>query len=125
VIIQSREDAKIIHWGNGTSHRFLLAPDGMGFSVCHTVVWAGTKSKMEYRRHREACYCISGHGIVTNRDGSIRHKIVPGVLYALDEHDAHILIADPDSDLELISIFNPPLHGDEQHDLDSNGFSQY
>lgn len=125
MIIRSKEDAKAIDWGNGTSHRLLLESDRMGFSVCHTVVWAGTMSKIEYRRHREACYCIAGHGMVTNRDGSIRYRIVPGVLYALDDHDAHILIADPDTDLELISVFNPPLTGDERHDLDADGFSQY
>lgn len=125
MIIRSRDEVKAVNWGNGTSHRFLLEPDRMGFSVCHTVVWAGTRSKLEYRRHREACYCIAGGGVVTNADGSVRYKIVPGVLYALDEHDAHILVADPDTDLELISIFSPPLHGDERHNLDRDGFSQY
>ncbi|TGT19403.1 L-ectoine synthase, partial [Mesorhizobium sp. M4B.F.Ca.ET.172.01.1.1] len=27
-----------VDWGNGTSHRLLTSQDGMGFTVCHTVV---------------------------------------------------------------------------------------
>lgn len=27
-----------VDWGNGTSHRMLTEADGMGFTVCHTVV---------------------------------------------------------------------------------------
>ena len=125
MIIRTRGEVKAVDWGNGTSYRFLLAPDQMGFSVCHTVVRAGTSSRMQYRQHLEACYCIAGRGEVTNPDGTVRYRLGPGVLYALDEHDPHILVAGPDSDLELISVFNPPLNGDERHDLDTDGFSQY
>ena len=32
-----------IDWGNGTSHRLLTAKDAMGFTVCHTVVRAGSE----------------------------------------------------------------------------------
>jgi L-ectoine synthase len=46
-------------------------------------------------------------------------------MYALDAHDQHSLIAAPETDLQLISVFNPPLRGDERHRLDSDAFSEY
>lgn len=124
MIVRDQNDARTVDWGNGLSHRYLLEADRMGFTVCHTTVRAGTKSRLEYRRHLEACLCIRGKGSVVTADG-VEHELTAGVMYALDQHDAHFLIADPDSDLELISVFNPPLTGDERHSLDADMFSQY
>ena len=125
MIVRYKDQVRVVEWGNGTSHRFLLEADRMGFTLCHTVVRAGTKSMLQYRRHLEACYCVAGRGSVVSRDDGTIHELRPGVLYALDEHDAHFLIAAPEGDLELISVFNPPLRGDERHRLDSDEFSQY
>jgi L-ectoine synthase len=124
MIVRNQSEAKTVDWGNGLSHRYLLDADKMGFTVCHTTVRAGTKSRLEYRRHLEACLCIGGKGSVVTESGE-EYEITPGVIYALNEHDAHFLIADPDSELELISVFNPPLTGEERHSLDSDGYSQY
>jgi L-ectoine synthase len=103
----------------------LTEKDGMGFTVAHTVVNAGSESKLQYRRHLEACYCISGRGAVISEDGVDKYIIEPGIIYVLDKHDAHILKADINEDLHLISVFNPPLTGEERHQLSANGFSQY
>ncbi|WP_367136339.1 ectoine synthase [Saccharothrix sp. HUAS TT1] len=124
MIIRSKEEVGFVHWGNGRSHRLLVEADGMGFALAHTVVAAGTQSKLQYRRHLEACYCVSGKGEVSTADGET-HILEPGVMYALDQHDPHTLIAAPDEDLHLISVFNPPIRGDEKHRLDPNGYSQY
>jgi L-ectoine synthase len=62
---------------------------------------------------------------VETEDGQVKERLTPGTLYALDKHDRHLLIADEDSDLELISVFNPPLTGQEAHRLDSVGYSSY
>ena len=124
MIVRDKSEVKCVDWGNGLSYRFLLANDAMGFTVAHTVVRANTKSRLQYRAHLEACYCIAGSGEVQTPDGRT-YRIEPGVIYALDQHDAHFLIADAGADLELISIFNPPLRGDERHNLDADGFSQY
>nr|WP_042188723.1 ectoine synthase [Kibdelosporangium sp. MJ126-NF4]CEL18415.1 L-ectoine synthase [Kibdelosporangium sp. MJ126-NF4]CTQ97898.1 L-ectoine synthase (EC 4.2.1.-) [Kibdelosporangium sp. MJ126-NF4] len=124
MFIRTRETVKMVNWGNGDSYRLLVGADGMGFTVCHTVVRAGTSSKLQYRRHLEACYCISGKGEVVSSDG-VTHAIEPGVLYALDRHDAHTLTAAPSEDLHLISVFNPPLTGDEKHSLCQDGYSCY
>ncbi|MFB7633624.1 ectoine synthase [Streptomyces sp. NPDC056149] len=120
-----KSDVQVVDWGNGLSHRLVVKSDEMGFTVADTLVRAGTKSRLQYRNHLEACYCVGGRGEVASADGSTTVRLEPGVLYALNEHDAHFLIADPDEDLHLISVFNPPLNGDEVHSLDESGFSCY
>ena len=62
MLIRKHSEVKVVQWGNGTSHRFLLEADGMGYTVTDTVVKAGTKSLIEYKNHLEACYCIEGSG---------------------------------------------------------------
>jgi len=113
-----------VEWGNGTSHRLLTSRDGMGFTVCHTVVRAGSVSRLQYRRHLEACYCIGGRGEVEDSDGTI-YAIEPGTIYALDRHDDHLLRASDDGDLVLVSVFNPPLAGTERHSLGEGTGSAY
>jgi L-ectoine synthase len=125
MIIRSKEETDPIHWGNGLSHRLLTNNDGMGFTVAHTIVNPGTRSALQYNRHLEACYCISGCGQVITADEQAVHGLHPGIIYALDQHDPHYLIASENEVLHLVSIFNPPLRGDERHSLTSDGFSHY
>ncbi|MFD1147686.1 ectoine synthase [Saccharothrix hoggarensis] len=124
MIVRTKTGVTGVDWGNGISYRLLVAKDNMGFTIAHTVVKAGSKSPLHYRNHLEACYCIAGRGQVITGDGTV-HEIEPGVMYALDRHDQHFLIAAPEGDLELISVFNPPLRGDERHNFDSDEFSHY
>ena len=124
VFVRRRADVDAVDWGNGTSHRLLVAADKMGFALAHTVVRAGTESKMEYRRNLEACYCIRGFGTIQDVHGTVT-ALEPGVLYALNEHDRHYLRAAPEQDLELISVFTPAIRGDERHVLSADGFSSY
>ena len=112
-----------VDWGNGKSYRLLVERDGMGFTVCHTVVRAGTQSLLQYRRHLEACYCIAGAGEVEDMTGNV-HPVRPGDLYVLDRHDRHYLRAGKE-DLVLVSVFNPPLKGTERHDLANPEGSAY
>ncbi|MFI9642510.1 ectoine synthase [Micromonospora sp. NPDC051925] len=124
MIVRHVDNVKTMDWGNGISRRFLLSADGMGYTVTDTVVRAGTKSRLEYRNHLEACYCIEGSGEVIDLDGTT-HPITPGTLYALDKHDAHYLVASPHEDLRLVCVFTPALNGDEVHRLDQAEFSHY
>ncbi len=124
MIVRRLPEVKSVDWGNGVSRRFLVQADGLGYSLTDTVVQAGTKSFLEYTRHLESCYCIAGRGEVVAQDGT-RHRIEPGTLYSLNEHDAHWLIADPDEDLRLVCVFSPALRGDERHSLDAAGSSHY
>jgi L-ectoine synthase len=120
MLIRKLDNVKNVDWGNGQSRRFLLEADGIGYTVTDTIVTAGTTSRLEYKNHMEACYCIEGSGAVVEMDGT-RHEIVPGTLYCLDEHDMHDLIADPEGDLRLICMFTPALTGDEAHHLTESG----
>jgi L-ectoine synthase len=124
MIVRERSSVAGVDWGNGLSYRLLVEKDNMGFAVAHTIVKAGSKSPLQYRNHLEACYCISGRGQVVTSDGTT-HSIEPGVIYALDQHDEHFLIASPESDMELISVFNPPIKGHERHNFDGAAFSEY
>jgi L-ectoine synthase len=113
-----------VDWGNGQSHRLLVEVESLGFGVAHTIVRAGSMSRLQYRRHLEACYCISGAGQIISETGEV-HAIEPGVLYALDRHDAHVLVAAESEDMHLVSVPNPALEGHERHVLDDSEFSAY
>jgi L-ectoine synthase len=115
---------RFVEWGNGTSHRLLTEGDGMGFTVCHTIVRANTVSLLHYRNHLEACYCIGGEGEVEDMDGHV-FRIGKGDIYVLDKHDKHLLRGGRDEDLVLVSIFNPPLKGTERHVLIDGASSTY
>ncbi|QBI54928.1 ectoine synthase [Streptomonospora litoralis] len=124
MIIRDIENVKTVDWGNGLSRRFLLQEDGVGYSITDTIVSAGTRSRLEYRNHLESCYCIEGSGAVIELDGTV-HPLRPGRMYSLDKHDAHFLVADPDTDLRLVCVFTPALQGDEAHRLDESLASAY
>lgn len=113
-----------VDWGNGTSHRLLTENDKMGFTVCHTIVRAGSESILEYRNHLEACYCIAGSGEVEDMEGN-KYPIAVGDIYVLDQHDKHYLRGGKDEDLILVSVFNPPLKGTERHRLQDGASSAY
>ena len=120
MLIRKLDEVKTVEWGNGLSRRFLLESDGMGYTVTDTIINAGTTSRLEYKNHLEACYCIEGSGAVVELDGT-RHEIVVGTLYALNHHDAHDLIADPEGNMRLVCMFTPALTGDEAHRLTESG----
>ncbi len=118
-LIGTEED---VDWGNGQSRRLLVRRHGMGFAVCDTLVRAGTESLLEYVHHLEACYCLKGTGEIEAMDGTV-YPISPGVIYALDKHDKHYLRAE--TDLRLVSVFNPPIEGHERHKLNPGESSNY
>jgi len=99
-----------------TSVRFLLAQDGMGFSMHETTFPPGLEFDMWYKHHLEAVYCYQGTGEIINRDTGEKFAIEPGTLYALDKHDKHTLRAI--TELKLVCTFNPPVTGREIHDED-------
>ena len=103
-----------VHATTWTSRRLLLADDAMGFSLHDTVLHAGTETRMCYRNHLEAVYCIAGTGSIEVLATGETFAIAPGTVYALDQHDEHILRAD--SELRMVCVFNPPLVGKEVHD---------
>ncbi|PRQ09315.1 ectoine synthase [Enhygromyxa salina] len=96
------------------SRRLLLRDEGMGFSLHDTLIKAGTRTEMRYANHLESVYCIEGEGTVTVVGSGEVIDIEPGTVYALDQHDEHVLEAR--TQLRMVCVFNPPLAGPEVHD---------
>src|SRR3546814_12806047 len=78
----------------------------MGFSFHITTIYQGAELPMHYKNHLEAVYCISGEGSIENCASGEVHEIQPGVLYALDKPDRHILRGR--TEMVMACCFNPP-----------------
>ncbi|HEX5339948.1 MAG TPA: ectoine synthase [Gammaproteobacteria bacterium] len=97
------------------SRRLILKRDGMGYSVHDTFMKPNTATRMRYRNHLETVYCIEGAGEVETLADGMKYPILPGTLYALNQHDEHILRAFA-AGLRVVCVFNPPVTGQEVHD---------
>src|SRR5690606_19802375 len=73
------------------SARLLLAEDGMGFSFHLTTLRAGSELKMHYKNHLEAVMVLKGTGTIEDLGTGETHELKPGILYALNENDRHIV----------------------------------
>lgn len=104
--------------GGFTSHRILLADDGMGYTLTKTIVYPGKAQRWHYKHHLESCYCVSGGGKLTNESTSETWVIEPDTTYVLDAHEAHTFEATEET--VLICVFNPPLTGREVHQDDGS-----
>ena len=96
------------------SARLLLKEDKMGFSFHVTKIQAGAELRMHYQNHLEAVLVMKGTGTIEDLETGKKHKLQPGVMYALDAHDRHIVCAD--TDILTACVFNPPVTGREVHD---------
>lgn len=96
------------------SARLLLKEDGMGFSFHVTIMHAGEELKMHYQNHLEAVLVLKGTGSIENLETGETHRLHPGVMYALNEHDRHVVR--PQTDILTACVFNPPVTGREVHD---------
>jgi L-ectoine synthase len=122
VIVKQLEDVKgtenDIDTKTWRSTRFLVKKDGMGFSMSHTIIKAGTETYIWYKNHVEAVYCIQGEGEIEILDNGTIYPIKKGTLYALDGHEKQKLRAK--ADMHMICVFNPPLTGKEVHGEDGS-----
>jgi L-ectoine synthase len=118
VIVRSLDDVsgsdREVRADNWISRRLFLRQDGMGFSLHDTVILAGTETRMCYRNHLEAVYCVGGRGSIEVLATGEVFPIEDGTAYALDQHDEHVLRAE--SDMRMVCVFNPPVDGREVHD---------
>jgi L-ectoine synthase len=96
------------------SSRLLLAEDGMGFSMHVTTLQGGGEWQFHYQYHLEAVLIVQGSGSIEDLTTGERHALAPGTLYALNDHDRHVLRAE--TELVAVCVFNPPVTGDEVHD---------
>ena len=116
--IVERESNRVVSDAQWSSVRMLLAEDGMGFSFHITFLEPGSEHTFEYKNHFESVYCMKGSGSITDLATGKTHAIHPGVMYALNEHDRHILRAD--EELVMACVFNPPVTGKEVHQADGS-----
>lgn len=114
-VIGTEHEVKGENW---TSRRLILKDTGMGYSVHDTIIKAGTETHLWYKNHLETVYCIEGDGEVETLADNKIHKIVAGTVYALDQHDEHLLRAN--TDMRMVCVFNPPVTGTEMHDEDGS-----
>ncbi len=116
-IIGSQSDVKGEGWN---SRRLLLKQDGMGYTVADTIISEGAELHLWYKNHLEAVYCIEGSGQIKDLATDEVHEIEVGTIYALDQHDRHILMANKGEHMRMVCVFNPPLTGRETHDEDGS-----
>ncbi|MBI1366777.1 MAG: L-ectoine synthase [Alphaproteobacteria bacterium] len=109
-----KESERRVDSDGWTSVRLLLEDDQMGFSFHITTIYEGAELKMHYRHHLESVYCISGEGSIEDLATGKVHEIRPGMVYALDKNDRHILRAR--REMTMACVFNPPVTGREVHD---------
>jgi len=104
--------------GGFVSYRYVLKHDFMGFGLHKTMIPRGEAQHWHYKNHLEACFCVSGYGELTNLATDDVYEIGPDDCYLLDNHDDHTFKAL--TDVVLISVFNPPLTGEEVHGEDGS-----
>jgi L-ectoine synthase len=100
------------------SVRLLLADDKMGFSFHITTIHADTELHFHYKNHLESVYCVAGEGSIEDVATGEVHEIRPGVMYALDKNDKHILRGK--TEMTMACVFNPPVTGKEVHREDGS-----
>lgn len=107
----SEQNVKSEGW---ESARMLLKQDDMGFSFHITTLYAGAEIKMHYLNHLEAVFIMQGKGSIENIATGEMHALLPGVMYALNAHDPHVLRIE--EEIVCACVFNPPVSGREVHD---------
>ncbi len=115
-VSEIEDTANEVTTDNWASRRILLKKDGMGFSLHETIIFPGTETLIWYRNHLEAVFCVEGEGEIEMVPSGVIHQLEPGVIYALDQHDKHLLRAR--SRMRMVCVFNPPLTGKEVHDAE-------
>jgi L-ectoine synthase len=106
----------IVADGRVRTLRMLTKADGLGFGFSDVRLAAGAEAVLWYKHHWEANHIVSGIGEVTDLVRGQSWKLEPSMAYNVGPKDRHRLHAH--SDMHIVSIFCPPLVGDEQHDKD-------
>ena len=100
--------------GNWRSKRIVLAGDGVGFSFHETTIAAGSVNEFHYANHVEAVWLVEGTGKLIDLDNDKVYELGPGSMYLLNGHERHRV--EPDTEMRMLCVFNPPVTGREVHD---------
>ena len=107
-----------ISHGKASAVRLITKADGVGFSVSEARADGGRSSDLWYKHHWEANFIRSGHGVLEDRSTGEQWPLAPGVLYCVGPGDRHRITRNEDESMRIISVFNPPIVGEETHDED-------
>src|SRR5438067_9460209 len=124
MFLRTRDDAQAagheleISHGAATSTRYLTKRDELGFSFSAVVMPAGQEATLWYKHHWEANYIVSGSGELEELATGRRWPLEAGMLYVVGPEDRHVVRAT--EDLRIVSVFNPPIVGDETHDAEGS-----
>jgi len=116
MIVRNHKDAEdsAVDEEQWISRRYTLRADGMGHSVHETYIKPGGELRMWYKNHKESVLCIKGEGSIEDLSEGGQWDLKPGVLYALNNHQKHILRSE--KGMTTICCFTPSLVGPEDHD---------
>ncbi|SFD88613.1 ectoine synthase [Roseivivax sediminis] len=116
MIVRDKQDAEktAVDEDKFVSKRYTLRKDGMGHSVHETYIKPGEELHMWYKNHRETVICTEGSGQIQDLTEGGTWDLEPGVLYALDKHQKHILSSE--KGMTVLCVFTPALVGPEDHD---------
>ncbi|GAB3672903.1 ectoine synthase [Salinisphaera aquimarina] len=116
MLIRTRKDAEqdAVEDDKWLSKRYTLRADGMGHSLHETYIKPGQSLHMWYKNHKETVLCIQGRGRIEDLTEGGQWDLEPGVLYALDKNQQHILSSE--KGMTVVCVFSPALVGPESHD---------
>lgn len=116
MIVRDKSDAEktAVDEDKFISKRYTLRKDGMGHSVHETYIKPGEELHMWYKNHKETVICTEGEGKIQDLTEGGEWTLAPGVLYALDKHQKHILSSE--KGMTVLCVFSPSLVGPEDHD---------
>ena len=98
--------------------RVLTKEDGCGFSISDVYLQSGFSMELHYKNHAEINLILAGHVKVQDLTQGEHWKLNPGDAYLVGPKDRHHLSTNVNA--HLISIFNPAILGNEQHDSDGS-----
>ena len=96
--------------------RYINRDDGCGFSV--SFPRGSADGVLWYKNHVEANYILEGEPSVEDLTTGEKWNLGPGSLYVVGPRDRHRLKST--DEIYLMSVFNPPIVGDETHDADGS-----
>ncbi|MCK5205397.1 MAG: ectoine synthase, partial [Desulfobacterales bacterium] len=117
-IEEMRTAGKQMVTANGQARvvRALTKSDGLGLSFSDVNFTAGASTVLWYKHHWKTSYILSGTGLVEDLNTGESWKLEADIAYNVGPKDRHRLSAH--TDLHMVSVFYPPLEGNEQHDAE-------
>jgi len=119
MFVKRLEDVPVVRLGDGAAEarRYLTKADDVGMTLSDLRARGrDVPTDLWYKNHVEANFVIAGHPKVENRDTGESWELEPRDLYVVGPEDRH-RISNP-GDVHVLSVFNPPLVGNETHDED-------